>query len=189
MSYYSDYYRIDKTAKSKHFWKYFSDVDGPILDIGCTTGNFVQWSPENIVGVDLDARALAVAAKRDFTVCCADIDQGLSFAGESFKGVNCSAVLEHVRNPLRLMREIWRVTRYGFNYWRDYTHLTPFTKEGLQRVAIDGGFRNFQISRYAFNYLKYLRGSKGINVRARLDNIERLMALVLSKDLVLVACK
>lgn len=203
MSYYSNYYVVDRQAKYKHYWKYFSNVTGPILDIGCTTGNFIQWRPKDIFGIDLDIPALQFAGQRGFRTCCANVNQGLCFADESFNGVNCSAVLEHVHNPKTLMSEIQRVLkpggkavvlvpdvkRYGFDYWRDYTHLTPFTKEGLRRVAIDGGFTNFKISRYVFNYLKYLPASRGQKMRGWLDRFETIIALAISKDLVLVAYK
>jgi len=203
MSYYSAYYAIDSKAKCKHFWKYFSDVSGPILEVGCATGNFIQWCPKSIVGIDQDARALEIAAQRGFTVCMADVSRGLCFADESFGGVNCSAVLEHLHDPLTLMLEIRRVLRPGgkavvlvpdikrcrFDFWRDYTHVMPFTKDGLQRVAIDAGVRNFQIGRYVFNYLKYLPGSRGERMRAWLDYLETMIAFLLSEDLLLVAYK
>jgi len=203
MSYYSTYYKIDKKAKYKHFWKYFLNVDGPILDIGCTTGNFIQWRPENIFGIDLDKSALQFADNRGFKVGCVNINQGLCFKDEVFNAVNCSAVLEHVQNPLDLLCEIRRVLkpggqavvlvpdvkRYGFDYWRDYTHLTPFTKEGLRRITVDAGFKNFRIERYAFNYLKYLPGARNIKIRVWLSHLETIIALALSKDLVLVAHK
>jgi len=203
VSYYSAYYVIDKKAKHKHFFKYFSDTSGPILEVGCATGNFIQWHPKDIVGVDLDFYALDVAAQRGFAVCQADISQSLCFADEAFSGVNCSAVLEHVREPLAVLREIRRVLRpggkavflvpdirrYRFDYWRDYTHVTPFTKEGLQRLVTDAGFTDFQISRYAFNYTRYIPGSGGERMRVWLDYVETLIALLLSKDLALVVYK
>lgn len=203
MSYYSAYYAIDQKAKYKHFWKYFSDVSEPILEIGCATGNFIQWHPKGIVGVDQDFYALNVAIQRGFTACQVAVSRGLCFADESFGGVNCSAVLEHVRDPLTVLREIRRVLRpggkavflvpdikrYRFDFWRDYTHVTPFTKEGLERVAVDAGFTDFQIGRYVFNYLRYLPGSRGARMRVWLDRVEAVIALLLSKDLVLVAYK
>ena len=60
---------------------------------------------EHIIGIDVDSHALRIAAERGFTVCYTDINKGLGFADQSFAAVNCSAVLEHVHDPLALMRE------------------------------------------------------------------------------------
>jgi hypothetical protein len=81
------------------------------------------------------------------------------------------------------------IRRLGFDYWRDYTHKTPFTHEGLRRLAIDAGFEDFRIERYAFNYLKNLPGARRADIREWIDLGERLIAGLLSTDFLLLARK
>ena len=74
------------------------------------------------------------------------------------------------------------IKRYKFDYWRDYTHKTPFTKEGLQHCLIDAGFKDFKITRYVFNYLKYLPGAQTPQYHHWLDLLEKPIAWALSRD-------
>lgn len=178
-------------------------MNGLILDIGCATGNFIQWKKDRIIGIDKDFKSIKIAKTREFTVCQSDILENLCFKDESFSGVNCSNILEHINDPLMMMCEIRRILkpggktvvmvpdiiRYGLKFWTDYTHKTPFTKKSLKQVAKDAGFTNFSVKRYAFNYLKYLPWSRRKHIKILCDQIEKIIACFFSKDLILIALK
>jgi SAM-dependent methyltransferase len=171
MSYYSDRDNLpEPTRKRKLYHRHFSVVDGPTLDLGCSTGNFIQHAPDRIVGLDIDRDALRVARSRGFRCALGDAVRGLPFDDGTFRAVNCDSVLEHVHEPLGLLRELRRVLTPGgklivitpniyrvrHRFWRDYTHVRPFCAESLERVAYDAGFSGIEVRRYALQYLKPL---------------------------------
>jgi SAM-dependent methyltransferase len=93
-------------------------VGGPgqrILDLGCRDGALTQayLDGNDVVGVDADREALAEAAKLGIETHWADLDQPLEFADGSFDVVVAGELLEHLRDPLRLIAEIRRVLRPG----------------------------------------------------------------------------
>jgi len=93
-------------------------VGGPgrrVLDLGCRDGALTQayLDGNDVVGVDADREALAEAAKLGIETHWADLDQPLEFADGSFDVVIAGELLEHLRDPLRLIAEIRRVLRPG----------------------------------------------------------------------------
>jgi SAM-dependent methyltransferase len=93
-------------------------VGGPgrrVLDLGCRDGALTQayLDGNEVVGVDADREALAGAAKLGIETHWADLDQPLDFAEDSFDVVVAGELLEHLRDPLRLVGEIRRVLRPG----------------------------------------------------------------------------
>ena len=89
---------------------------GPVLDLGCGSGQFASLALEGHidVGVDVDARALGKAARtgRYGEVRCADAAQ-LPFADEQFQTVLAVSVLEHLTQPALALAEAFRVLRPG----------------------------------------------------------------------------
>ena len=93
-------------------------VGGPgrrVLDLGCRDGALTQaYAEENeVVGVDADREALAEAAKLGIETHWADLDQPLELPDESFDVVVAGELLEHLRDPQRLVADVRRVLRPG----------------------------------------------------------------------------
>lgn len=93
-------------------------VGGPgrrVLDIGCRYGALTKAYLEGnqVVGLDVDRDALEEAAKLGIEPVWADADEPLPFEDESFDVAVCGEVLEHLRDPKRLTRELIRVLRPG----------------------------------------------------------------------------
>jgi SAM-dependent methyltransferase len=91
-------------------------VGGPgrrVLDLGCRYGALTQAYVEgnDVVGVDVDREALAEAAKLGIETHWADADAPLPFDDASFDVVVAGELLEHVRDPKRLVTEARRVLR------------------------------------------------------------------------------
>ena len=93
-------------------------VDGPgrrVLDLGCRYGALTQHyaAGNDVVGVDIDADALARAAELGIETHWADVEDPLAFDDESFDVVVAGELLEHVREPADLVGECSRVLRSG----------------------------------------------------------------------------
>jgi SAM-dependent methyltransferase len=93
-------------------------VGGPgrrVLDLGCRDGALTSAYAEGneVVGVDADREALAEAEKLGIETRWADLDEPLPFEDASFDVVVAGELLEHLRDPGRLVSEALRVLRPG----------------------------------------------------------------------------
>jgi SAM-dependent methyltransferase len=93
-------------------------VGGPgrrVLDLGCRDGALTRayLDGNEVVGVDADRDALAEAGRLGIETHWADLDQPLDLDAESFDVVVAGELLEHLRDPQRLVGEVRRVLRSG----------------------------------------------------------------------------
>jgi 2-polyprenyl-3-methyl-5-hydroxy-6-metoxy-1,4-benzoquinol methylase len=93
-------------------------VGGPgrrVLDLGCRDGALTQayLDGNEIVGVDADREALAEAARLGIETKWADLDQPLELPDAGFDVVVAGELLEHLRDPQRLVADVRRVLRPG----------------------------------------------------------------------------
>jgi 2-polyprenyl-3-methyl-5-hydroxy-6-metoxy-1,4-benzoquinol methylase len=96
-------------------------VDGPgrrVLDLGCRDGALTRTfaGGNEVVGVDADREALAEAARHGIETHWADLDQPLDFEDASFDVVVAGELLEHLRDPRRLVADAARVLRPGGSF-------------------------------------------------------------------------
>jgi ubiquinone/menaquinone biosynthesis C-methylase UbiE len=82
-----------------------------VLDIGCSTGEYLEQFSRESVGLDFSEPNLKLCRKKGLVVRKADFNEPLPFPDHSFDAVFCSHVLEHVDSPLDLLREMNRVLR------------------------------------------------------------------------------
>jgi 2-polyprenyl-3-methyl-5-hydroxy-6-metoxy-1,4-benzoquinol methylase len=87
---------------------------GRLLDVGCGAGAFLNrmrnrgWSVE---GLDTDPLAARRAREDHGLSVTTDSIEKADYAPESFDAVTLSHVIEHVRDPVELLSECWRVLR------------------------------------------------------------------------------
>lgn len=135
---------------------YFRDVtrhfpeQAKVLDVGCGSG----WLGEHFsdyTGIDSSPEAIAAGVERGRNVLLADVDDRLPFEDARFDGVVLKDVLEHVVDPVAIVREVARVLRAGGRVfasspdaqrwvWDDYTHRRPFTRRSYRLLFTDAGF-------------------------------------------------
>jgi len=135
-------YRADIT---RHF-----ATESKLLDIGCGTGWLAEKFP-SYTGIDGSPEAVEIARGLGRNVIEGDVDKPLPFADESFDAVVMKDLLEHVADPVGLVREARRVVRPGGRVfasspdaqrwvWDDYSHRRPFTKKSYRLLFADQGF-------------------------------------------------
>ena len=135
---------------------YFRDVtrhfppDANLLDLGCGSGWLADHF-ERYTGIDGSADAVARAAGKGRNVQHGDVSQPLELDDASFDAVVMKDLLEHVPDPVAVVREVLRVLRPGGHafasspdaqrwVWDDYTHRRPFTRKSFRLLFADQGF-------------------------------------------------
>jgi methionine biosynthesis protein MetW len=82
-----------------------------VLDLGCYTGDLLTQVDCDYTGIDSDPEALAIARGRGAETICLDIDsQELPFRYQKFDVVIITEVLEHLKNPQRLLEKVSGMT-------------------------------------------------------------------------------
>jgi SAM-dependent methyltransferase len=135
---------------------YYRDItrhfrpDTKLLDVGCGTG----WLAEHFsdyTGIDGSSDAVVAAQAKGRSIVQGDVDQPLPFEDAAFDGVVLKDLLEHVDDPVEVVRETHRVLKPGGLVfasspdaqrwvWDDYTHRRPFTRKGFRLLFADQGF-------------------------------------------------
>ena len=138
-----------------------------VLDLGCRSGALTRHFLEGneVVGLDVDAAALAKAEALGITPVQANVEEPLPFEDAGFDAVVAGELLEHLQFPDALVAEIRRVLRPGgvavgsvpnafrvqsrlrFLFGRspedDPTHLRMFSPDAVR--ALLSGFEDVQL--------------------------------------------
>jgi SAM-dependent methyltransferase len=80
-----------------------------VLDLGCAMGVYLRQFAPGSVGIDVSKPNLEHCRRLGLQVKTADLNRDLPVLTESFPGIFCSHVLEHVDAPIRLLRECRRI--------------------------------------------------------------------------------
>lgn len=90
--------------------------EGRLLDVGCGNGKFLSHMRQlgwTVVGVEPDGKAVSVACERYGL----DVFQGslveANFPDEYFDAITMDHVIEHVSDPIGLLKECYRVLKSG----------------------------------------------------------------------------
>jgi SAM-dependent methyltransferase len=129
---------------TRHF-----EENARLLDVGCG-GAWLGDHFDNYTGIDVSPDAVEAARSRGRQVLLVNGDEPLPFDEANFDGVVLKDVLEHVVEPVALVREVRRVLRPGGKVfasspdaqrwvWDDYTHRRPFTRKAFRKLFEDQG--------------------------------------------------
>lgn len=142
-----------------------------LLDVGCGSGDFMMMANSagwETMGVDVDPKAIDIARKRDLNVRLGTIDCIDDMSGR-FSGITLSHVLEHVHDPMHLLKTCKALIRPGGWLWvevpnfdalgrkrfgRNWVgidaprHLTHFNLASLESMLNAAGFAHVAIQPY-----------------------------------------
>ena len=123
-------------------------LSGNVLDVGCGIGDFLQYRSDTI-GVDVNPETIKYCQQQKLDARVMEIDQ-LPFESSSFDGVLMDNVLEHIKQPEPILKEVKRVLVEGGKfvvgvpgskgYARDTDHKIFYSKEKLITTISNAGF-------------------------------------------------
>ena len=140
-----------------------------LLDVGCGKGDFMNrmrrqgWKVE---GLEVDADAVEYArSTSDLSVHLGSLED-IRFPDNTFDVITSNHVIEHVHDPISLIRECLRILKPGGRlvlatpnmesfghqiFEKDWSHLDPprhlrlFTKKTLRECAARAGFQSIDV--------------------------------------------
>jgi len=88
--------------------------ESKVLDVGCGDGSIMKFAEprfDEIHGCDISLKALSQAAGMGLNTVCADLNANtpLPYRSEIFDAISCLEVIEHIIDPLHLLKDIHRV--------------------------------------------------------------------------------
>lgn len=128
-----------------------------VLDVGCGTGDYIQFFGKDSLGLDISPENIAEAKKRDLNVKSFDFNSPTNL-DEKFDVAFCSQVLEHVESPIALLRFIYSslnengsllisvpneqsIIHLKYPYFtKNGNHLYSFSVNNLKELLLVAGF-------------------------------------------------
>jgi SAM-dependent methyltransferase len=136
-------------------------IPGRLLDVGCGRGEYLRaFSALGCTVVGVDSAPSAREMSPDFRIELADVEtEALPFDANTFDVVFSKSVIEHLHRPDAFLSELIRVLKPGglliamTPSWRhqrrvffeDYTHVSPFTVNGLTDALIVNGLETVNV--------------------------------------------
>jgi len=123
-----------------------------LLDVGCGNGQFLLWARElgwECHGVELDAAATRVAREQGISVLGSSLEELQPGTAGSFDAITLSHVIEHVHDPIDMLRRCRELLRPGGYLWLE----TPNT-ESLGYSRYGASWRGLETPRHLvlFNF-------------------------------------
>jgi ubiquinone/menaquinone biosynthesis C-methylase UbiE len=180
---------IHRKYLAAYFWRIFRAYEcQKVVDVGSGLGFFVANAPTGVQVVAVDANSKVVAhCLREGLMAEQGDAVSLPFADGSFDGIMCAHLLEHVTAPEEVLREfarvlvregllVVRVPPFDASFYDDWTHVRPYTRKSLRRLAEVSGFTVMEL--YSYHYDIPLANPllhKFVNFVRHFPGIERLV--------------
>jgi len=157
------------------------------LDVGCGAGERLEqmrglgWT---VSGLDFDEKAVGVAKARGLDVSCGTIP-GIWFPPETFDVVTMNHVIEHVPDPIELLKECYRILKpggkvvlttpnsssWGHKFFREHwrgleppRHLHIFGPSSIEQILKRAGFDAVIVRTHASAYVWRLSLMLGLDL-------------------------
>ena len=156
-----------------------------LLDLGCGNGYFLSYARNagwDVVGVDLDPKAVSVATQNGLDVRLGSIDI-IDSSKEQFDVITLSHVIEHVHQPIDVLNACYKLLKPGGflwietpnieseghrifgRYWRGLEpprHLVLFTYKSLLNTLTKVGYAEVELQPYRLQCEGLFQSSKNV---------------------------
>lgn len=95
-----------------------------LLDLGCGNGHFLKWAQDmgwQVVGVDPDPKAVAIARQQGLEVTIGDVDTLKN--KDHFDFITLSHVIEHLHNPQLVLNKCYNLLKKNGTIWLETPNL------------------------------------------------------------------
>lgn len=119
--------------------------------MGCGEGIFLTFDKKRIIGVDSNKKSILLCKKKNLNATFAFVTK-LPFDKESFDGVHCSHLIEHLmpHDAHKMLSEVARVLKKNGvfvlstpilwkGFYNDFTHIKPYNPESIVRYLVNDG--------------------------------------------------
>jgi SAM-dependent methyltransferase len=204
--------KVHREIVAGYFWEIFQGYGcKDILDVGCGLGSFLEHAGQGVhaIGIDSNRRVVEHCRNAGMNVLHGDAMKLPLEKQGTIDGILCSHVLEHLAEPEKAFREFSRVLKeegvlvvrvppFDSSFYDDWTHVRPFTKKTLNRLAAATGYS--AVSVYSYHYdlpFRFWRHPffRVLNRARRLPGIRTIIDILIRasglppKELVLIAKK
>ena len=146
----------------RKYTQYFYEGEN-VLDLGCGKGVFLELlrgKGVKGVGIDISQEVVEICRRKGLTVECTALDTYLAENSESFDGVFCSHLIEHLvpQEVMKLLEGINKglkmggrliiitpnfrdIEVMGERFWLDITHVRPYPLDLLKELLKSYGFQ------------------------------------------------
>ena len=149
--------------------------NGRILDVGCGNGEAIGWMKEygwDLHGIEIGKKACEQAQKQGLKTFCGQLHEA-GYPAEYFDAITVNHVLEHIHDPLSLLRECNRILKqdglliidapnfgsFDSKLFRETghtimcpVHLYHFTSDTLNRII---NAADFQVDKWKYKMALY----------------------------------
>ncbi len=178
----SDMKRATARLYVEQLIRYYGKKEGSLLEIGCGNGDFLQVAKQAgfaVRGIEVSESATSIANAKlgGESVSCGNIED-MALPEGFFDVCALFDVLEHVRNPIRFLKQIHKLlapdgvlflvtpslnswsARLMKSNWMEFKpeHLHYFNRETVQNALCGSGFHEIYISpNYKYLQLEYIK--------------------------------
>lgn len=170
-NYYSNNYYSYKPFKPKRVEKRISKKSAnryKILDIGCGSGKWLYKQKtigNDVYGIESSQNAAKIANEMGLNVFSESLED-TEFANDFFNLVRINHVLEHLVNPLRLLKKVKRILKKSGECIISVPNV-----ESIESILLKGAWRQLDAPRHLFHFspstLQKVINKAGLKVKER----------------------
>ena len=137
-----------------YFPKLSKYLEPPMLEIGCGIGGFLQYNKnQDIIGVDINPKLIQICINQGLNAKLMEIDS-LPFNDEQFSSILIDNVLEHILDPSKLLKEVYRVSKINAKIVISVPGLKGYEYDDDHKKFYDKKILNDTLHKFGYKFVK-----------------------------------